>query len=113
MHTLESLKESENYIRELKESVGLSTETYKEVIKAINKERGKLKNLNLSEINSNHLWLKESKYGWIQGSVGFPVKVEILSVNMENKSVDIKTRYQCGKVGFDKLYKTEMSCPCR
>jgi hypothetical protein len=50
IHTLESLEEFEDYIKQLEETVGLSTETYQEVTKAISKERDKLNNLSLSGV---------------------------------------------------------------
>ena len=43
IHTLETLSELEDYIEQLEENVGLTTETYLEVKKAISKERDKLK----------------------------------------------------------------------
>lgn len=50
-HTLESLEEFEDYIKQLEETVGLKTETYKEVMTAISKERTKLKNLAISGVD--------------------------------------------------------------
>ena len=43
IHTIESLEEFEDYIKQLDEHVGLTPETYKEVMDAISKEREKLK----------------------------------------------------------------------
>lgn len=55
IHTLESLEEFEDYIKQLEETVGLSTETYQDVKKAISKERDKLKNLSLSDVSESDL----------------------------------------------------------
>ena len=43
IHTLETLEEFENYIEQLEEDVGLTTETYLEIKKAISKELDKLR----------------------------------------------------------------------
>lgn len=50
IHTLESLEEFEDYIEQLNETVGLTTETYKEVKAAISKERTKLKKLIIANV---------------------------------------------------------------
>lgn len=50
VHTLESLEEFEDYIKQLDEKVGLTTNTYKEVMNAIIKERDKLKKMSLSDV---------------------------------------------------------------
>ena len=50
IHTLESLEEFEDYIKQLDENVGLKPETYKEVMKAISKERTKLKKLIIGDV---------------------------------------------------------------
>lgn len=64
-------------------------------------------------ISSSYRWLKDCKYAWMQSSVGFPIKVKVISVNETEKTVRIKTEHQCGDVDIDKVYKTEMACPCR
>lgn len=64
-------------------------------------------------VSSSYDWLKNQNYAYIQGTVMFPVKVEIVSLDFENEVADIKTDYQSGKVEFSRLYKSEMSCPCR
>ena len=53
IHTLESLEEFEDYIEQLEETVGLNTETYKEVKTAINKERTKLKKLIIADVSKS------------------------------------------------------------
>ncbi len=50
IHTLESLEEFEDYIEQLEETVGLTTETYKEVKTAISRERSKLKKLIITDV---------------------------------------------------------------
>jgi len=64
-------------------------------------------------VSSSYDWLNNQNYAYIQGSVMFPVKVEIVSLDFENELAEIKTDYQSGKVEFSRLYKSEMSCPCR
>lgn len=43
IHTLESLEEFEDYIDQLEETVGLTTDTYHEIKNKISEERTKLK----------------------------------------------------------------------
>jgi len=69
--------------------------------------------LNKTDVSSSYDWLKNQNYAYIQGTVMFPVKVEIVSLDFENELAEIKTNYQSGKVEFSRLYKSEMSCPCR
>ena len=64
-------------------------------------------------VSSSYDWLTNQTYAYIQGIVMFPVKVEIVSLDFENKLAEIKTDYQSGKVEFSRLYQSEMSCPCR
>ena len=64
-------------------------------------------------VSSSYDWLKNQNYAYIQGTVMFPVKVEIVSLDFENELAEIKTDYQSGKVEFSRLYQSEMSCPCR
>ena len=66
-----------------------------------------------TDVSSSYDWLKNQNYAYIQGSVMFPVKVEIVSLDFENELAEIKTDYQSGKVEFSRLYQSEMSCPCR
>lgn len=42
IHTLESLNEFKDYVNQLDDTVGLSTETYLEIMKAISDEKEKL-----------------------------------------------------------------------
>ena len=66
-----------------------------------------------TDVSSSYDWLKNQNYAYIQGTVMFPVKVEIVSLDFENELAEIKTDYQSGKVEFSRLYQSEMSCPCR
>ena len=66
-----------------------------------------------TDVSSSYDWLKNQNYAYIQGTVMFPVKVEIVSLDFENELAEIKTNYQSGKVEFSRLYKSEISCPCR
>jgi len=69
--------------------------------------------LNKTDVSSSYDWLKEVKTCWTVGSVGFPVEVEIISLDFDNKIAELKTQYQKGSLAFSELYKSEMSCPCR
>ncbi len=66
-----------------------------------------------TDVSSSYDWLKNQNYAYIQGTVMFPVKVEIVSLDFENELAEIKTDYQSGKVEFSRLYQSKMSCPCR
>jgi hypothetical protein len=66
-----------------------------------------------TDVSSSYDWLNNQDYAYIQGSVMFPVKVQIMALDFENEVAEIKTKYQNGKVEFSRLYKSEMSCPCR
>ena len=66
-----------------------------------------------TDVSSSYDWLKNQNYAYILGTVMFPVKVEIVSLDFENELAEIKTDYQSGKVEFSRLYQSEMSCPCR
>lgn len=66
-----------------------------------------------TDVSRCYDWLKNQNYAYIQGTVMFPVKVEIVSLDFENELAEIKTDYQSGKVEFSRLYQSEMSCPCR
>ena len=68
---MESLDEFEDYLKQLDEHVGLTPETYKEVMDAISKERKKLKknkfqrcfNLTLKNMK-NHTWNGPGRAVW-------------------------------------------------
>ena len=66
-----------------------------------------------TDVSSSYDWLKKQNYAYIQGTVMFPVKVKIVSLDFENELAEIKTDYQSGKVEFSRLYQSEISCPCR
>ena len=61
----------------------------------------------------NYEWLKNATTAYIQGSVGFPVLVNIDLIDMAAQKAHIRTEFQNGDVDFSRLYKTEAECPTR
>jgi len=66
-----------------------------------------------SAVTSNYEWLKTQKNAWVQGSVMFPVRVDIITVDFEKCTANITTSYQSGTIGFDRLFRYQSECPCR
>jgi len=50
IHTEETLEELEDHIKQLEETIGLTASTAIEIYKAINKERDKLKKLDIAHV---------------------------------------------------------------
>ena len=85
------------------------------VQKRANEINDELKNRNVNVIATpkDYSFLKEGCYAWVQGSVGFPVRVQIITINAQEKTALIKSNYQEGTLPFEKFYPTEKECPCR
>lgn len=58
-------------------------------------------------------WLKETEYVYAKGSVGFPVKLKILSLDFEKEVISFETQYQKGEINFSDIYKDKANCPSR
>ncbi len=65
------------------------------------------KALNETDVSSSYNWLKNQNYAYVTGFIGFPVKVELLSIDFKKQNAVIKTNHQSGTLDFNKLFQFE------
>lgn len=72
IHTIESLDELSDYIKQLDESVGLKPDTYNDVMNAISKERSKLRKVIVADANvPKDVVCQYYEFEWLGGVCAF------------------------------------------
>ena len=64
----------------------------------------------IHDVSDSYSWLKKGITAYTFGAILTPVEIEILEVDFENKIATVKTKFQEGKLDFDRIYKTASEC---
>lgn len=64
----------------------------------------------IHDVSDSYSWLKKGITAYTFGAILTPVEIEILEVDFKNKTATVKTKFQEGKLDFDRIYKTASEC---